>query len=353
LGPILATRRQLQSAHHIINGISRKNISNTTTDYSRTLSSLIPESLHSISVSANSTIKLSAIPRKLITLLPPPEPPWHRTPTKFIWNMKNTSANNQDVSFDLLLQDYSKEICCFTDGSKSTTRVGGSYVIDTEVSTFTLPPFSSAHTAEMMSIYQCLLALPTSHTSSFLICTDSGTALLKLQNSNTKCELTSHILFLLHHLHSAHVHITFVWVPAYRNIPGNEIAHQAARYSNSDTDFIPAIAPKDLNLHMSQLLNDQWLQKWLIQPSKLRTFKCDVQNWTRHIGAVSKSNRQLEVAINRVLLVHSCLTHSYLFEKTTPPVCSYCQQEHRITIISYHIPLHTLRRFPNHGLHYR
>lgn len=130
----LLTRRLLQAAHYSISDLSRKNLSKSLTDHSRILKLPNPETPHSILITANSITNTSALPRKLIKLLSPPEPPWRRTPTRIIWNMRSTSADHPKDTFDSLLQDFPKEICCFTDGSKSISRVGGAYLIDTNIS---------------------------------------------------------------------------------------------------------------------------------------------------------------------------------------------------------------------------
>lgn len=65
--------------------------------------------------------------------------------------MKSPFANHPKNLLHLLLQDFAKEVYCFADGSNSTIIVEGAYLIDTNISTFTLPCIASAYTAEMMS----------------------------------------------------------------------------------------------------------------------------------------------------------------------------------------------------------
>lgn len=168
---------------------------------------------------------------------------------------------------------------------------------DTGILAFNIPCFVNP-TAEMISIYQCLLALPTSHTTIFRIYTDSKASSLKLQSVNLNCKIASNILFLLHHLYSNGVCITFLWSPAHRDIPSVEIANQNAEHTVSS-----------------------------FQPYPLRIYAYIYSNYTIINGyKTSKhnpANWQSEVATNFILTGHTRLTHTPTYSKNV-----HCSSAH-------------------------
>ena len=88
----------------------------------------------------------------------------------------------------------------------------------------------------------------------------------------------------------------------------------------------------DIKAFLKTSLNQQWQDEWsqLTHYNKLRSIKDTVIPWNSN-----RKIRREEVALCRLRLGHTRLTHSYIFEKNSPPMCSYCKKlnsvEHILT----------------------
>lgn len=68
-------------------------------------------------------------------------------------------------------------------------------------------------------------------------------------------------------------------------------------------------------------------EKWLQIPpetNKLRQIKLDPKTWKT---SIQEHNRRFEVALARLRIGHTKLTHAYLLQKTNPPICQTCQRQ--------------------------
>ena len=159
---------------------------------------------HTNILSSTETIPLTALPGKILKLLPDIHPPGKNLPFQILWKLKSETFKPPARELDLLITDYPDWTYCCADGFNCENTCGAAFV-----SSF-LPTISSVTTAEMMVIYQCLYYLLIPTRSQYVIFTDSEISLRKIGHPNTDCPLTSYSKYVLHHLLAADVELTFL-----------------------------------------------------------------------------------------------------------------------------------------------
>ena len=332
--PPLSLRRSFLAINYAIRSISKRNMTTLPQAHNRLLKLSIGTNANNIPITPTESITPLALCRKLIRLLPPPYPKWNHHPNRVIWDLKSRSNPTTTLpeQFDAILNRFSTWTCCFVDGSRTTTTAGAAYLIDSKITSLKLLPVTSANSAELIAIYQCLIHLPTSHSTKFLICSDSESPLSKIEREDPNCDLTSHTLSTIFSLHTNGIQTTFIWTPAHSAIPGNEIVDRAAKAAFINGTTLNVLVADDLRKHILSLLSDYWQQSWNSQPSKLRLFKKDITDWSRYISELCESNRHLETQTNRILLGHTQLTHKFIYEGTLLPQCPTCPDRSLTTV---------------------
>ena len=197
---------------------------------------------------------------------------------------------------------------------------------------YSLPSQASVFTAELLAIKTALDTIAnTSSDTSFVIYTDSLSALQALQSFNPGHSLVALVRLSLHSLTSLGYRVQLCWIPAHVGIDGNEMADQAAKAAvnlpllQNDlpiSDWLPLLRPS---------ITSTWQSEWSCQPPsvKLRSIKPNVHPWSSSFHKV----RRYEVILTRLRIGHTRLTHGFLM--STPrqsfPLCPTCNV--RLTIL--------------------
>ncbi|KAI5708610.1 hypothetical protein M8J77_003539 [Diaphorina citri] len=215
---------------------------------------------------------------------------------------------------------------CYTDGSKTENNTGGAYLFNGEICQFKLNTICSVFTAELVAILKCLDSIinfiqESLITKNFIICSDSKSALLAIQNcfsdSILVCEILSKILkiYILGHT------VRFLWLPSHFGIRENDIVDNAAKNSHLSR-LDPYYTHEDMRNTMKNKQRKVWLQEWEMQPetNKLRKIKKDTKLWK----SSHRETRVEEMIICRLRIGHTKATHKHLLERKDPPVCDLC-----------------------------
>ncbi|KAL4113976.1 hypothetical protein QTP88_017519 [Uroleucon formosanum] len=247
--------------------------------------------------------------------------PWTWAPninTELLKFNKNSTENSIIVSHfhELIDLHYHDDVLIYTDASKSSNGTGFAIVVGTEVIKFRLPSFISIYTAESYAIYKAVQYAASSHINSFLIISDSFSALISLQEQfpqNKLIQLTKECII------SSKNKINFMWVPSHVDIHGNEKADTMAdeAVTSESTSSITKSTTKDLINEAQKRILKSWQNHWDDTPTsnKLRNIKKTVTKWPYPINA----SRREQITINRARIGHSNITHSYLITKEPKP----------------------------------
>jgi kelch-like protein 2/3 len=228
----------------------------------------------------------------------------------------------------------------YTDGSKSDDAVGCAATTDTTIISRRLSPNASIYTAELSGVL-CALALIDDHPErNFTIFIDSKSVVQALRTYNSKHPIISEILAWLLRLVEAGKTISICWVPGHVGVRGNDRADEAAvGAASSDA----AIYREDVPCHdhyprIRTSVHHIWRELWLnTRNNKLRTIKDSVSTWSSSY----QRSRQMEIALCRLRIGHTRLTHGYLIERRPIPYCDDCLVP--LTV------LHVLAECPSHN----
>ena len=167
----------------------------------------------------------------------------------------------------------------FTDGSKSDKGVVYAAVFPNQIIKRRLPYDASIFTAELMAILTSLKQMLVQRGSSFVIASDSQSALKSITSFHPEHSLVIAIQELLAELHHKQKCVKFCWVPSHVGIQDNERADKAAKLAIVERQITNISLPyKDLYSSIDMKVKAKALQTWLnISNSKLRNIKSCIQ----------------------------------------------------------------------------
>ncbi|GBN29334.1 putative RNA-directed DNA polymerase from transposon BS [Araneus ventricosus] len=236
---------------------------------------------------------------------------------------------------------YNTYIPIFTDGSKTTTRVGCGVVIADVPSSFQLNALCSVLTAELTAIFLALERISDLLEHKFCIYSDSKSALEALSHpQNGTHPLALDILCLLQSLQARDFQILFCWLPGHVGIQGNELADAAAK--TATTSWQQPLPYADIKKFISHHVHNLWQVSWDLQISnKLHSLKPRITLWP------ALPVRELDVRMTRLRIGHTRFTHKYLLFGERVPRCNTCHVDFTVIHILTECPL-----FNHHRLNF-
>ena len=261
------------------------------------------------------------------------------------WHLESANVNfdltqhRKQITSNVVYKQSFLEMCAnfpnhrkiFTDGSKTDEGVGCAALSFSETKpkklSLRLPADASIYTAELKALILALKLAYQSTEKSFLILSDSLSALQAIASRSFGHPL----LFEFHELHTSLLHdnfnICFAWVPSHVGIRGNEMVDNIAKESIEDEVSSTGIPYSDCRRKVNQYIQDCWQLQWNIQTdNKLHSIKPQLSDTLQH----TVKNRREESVLCRLHIGHSFLSHSYLLKRESPPECIPCNE--RLTI---------------------
>jgi hypothetical protein len=204
-----------------------------------------------------------------------------------------------------------------------------------------LPNCCSIFTAELRAILLCIDFIYGCDRESFLILSDSLSALQALKSCNFDNFLVQQIAEKCHFLHEIGKNIVFCWVPSHIGISGNEKADLAAKAALSFPVLDFKIPYTDTKPVVGAYCSKLWSNHWnTITFNKLKGIK-------PNLGPTILKNirkRKDETVLHRIRIGHTHLTHSYLLKKEDQPQCLTCNCALTVEHILLTCPLFSVSR---------
>ena len=258
-------------------------------------------------------------------------PPWEFPKPKFIYDLRKHKKSDTNP---LIIQQHFAEIISFktdystiyTDGSKDGDRVASAAVFGHRTSTLRLPSVSSIFTAETMAIILALQFIAKSSKKKFIICSDSLSNLLAIENAKIKNPLILKILHFIRKLFIEKKEIIFMWVPSHVGIHGNTVVDMEAKDA-LDNEISNAPVPySDFKPLIRKYIFKIWQNAWsTLVDNKLHDIQPDIGK----ISCIFGSRRD-QVVLTRCRIGHSRFSHEYYMKGEPPPECIPCDCRYSI-----------------------
>jgi len=260
---------------------------------------------------------------KIITSSTFNNPPWKKSEYKI--NLKMTQFNKNSTSHDIIRRTFSEILdnytsrgyeVIYTDGSKTEHGYGAAVVKQNTTFTYKCHDYSTVYTTELFALQKALKHRSTNKT---LICTDSLSVVLAIQNSQNKNSLVRQIQ---DKLRETEKETTIMWIPSHTGIKGNEEADKKAKEATTKRYYTQYnILPEDVTKHIKEHAKQDWQHEWegeIRRGNKLGNIKQTVEKWEN----LNSYDRKDQTVITRLRIGHTRLTHIHLIEKKDPPQCT-------------------------------
>lgn len=210
----------------------------------------------------------------------------------------------------------------FADGSKSDKGTGyGLFCEELRVNEFgKLPDSWSVFSTEVYAIVKALELIKRSRKTSFLILSDSLSALQAIKDIwalNPLIQLVHSGLKALNRKD-----IKFCWIPSHMGINGNEKADELARLGTQQQQVIETRTTfEDMkNLAKKEIKNIVAIEWENIQGNKLRDIKQDIGKWVHPVNM----SRVEVIRLFRLRSGHTRFTHQHILRGEPVPNCHFC-----------------------------
>lgn len=233
----------------------------------------------------------------------------------------------------------------YTDGSARDDCTGCAVVIPSSKLEFPhrLPPRTSVFNAEQYAILLAIKIVKHHEIATTTIVTDCLSALKSLLHpKNNLSSLTLQILSEL----PKHYDIKFLWVPSHVGIPGNEHADKVAKHALTlSVISTPPLSPVDIFPEVTRKLKAHQHIQHNMQHCNTNQRK----HYTTHRNTDVLCRRRLSIALLRLRIGHTFITHKHIFERTQPALCPRCQTRITIEHILLHCPIYRVQRAITYG----
>ncbi|XP_040069168.1 uncharacterized protein LOC120842212 [Ixodes scapularis] len=232
-------------------------------------------------------------------------------------------------------ENYKNAIQIYTDGSSTAMSSSSAiYVPDASISEgYKLSHRTSSTASELHGILQALHYIEATSPKSYVVCTDSKSALASLSTTAKKCAypgLQQAILDKNDTLHKKGYAIRYQWVPGHVGVTGNEIADMTAAraHKNEKTEAIP-VAKADVKSFLSGVANQITVKIWE-QPEGHPYHLYNLDPKLQRRIPWSTPRNQLSVYFKLRLGVARTGRQRYKYKQRDSPNCATCHTEDTI-----------------------
>ena len=296
-----------------------------------------------------------------------PLPPWYDLDEIINVEFAHTSVRlitddmAQAIFKDLQHSVYSNFMEIYTDGSRITSpdiSCAAGIVIKMQntsiMKNYKLPPDMTIMGCELFAIKQALLFIQANLINFkegeklFVIFSDSLSGILALKNQTPKIQLQlvieiHEILFNL----PISINIKIQFIPAHKNISGNELADLAANaaHANSEMEMVNLAKEDKVRIIKKSVLTvwqDYWIRMIEVtgKGKFLNTIRSQIGFWPWSCHKV----RTIETVFSKLRIGHvNTNAHRYRFQ-LTPSLACRCGDLENINHIFISCPLHSLQR---------
>lgn len=238
-------------------------------------------------------------------------------------NKKDTDHHVLKSLFYDLVNKLVDSVHIYTDGSKTDRGSGCAVIHGQSITKTKLPNDTTVTLCEVIALQQALEITPTGENKKYAIFCDSLSAIQAITNTSTdddliiKCQETYTLSLKRGNK------VTIVWVPSHVGIENNEMADKLAKEAaNSSTE------PIKLHEFMTQKLNsakttiiEYWDKEWKqnVSPRQLLLKNNFFEN-----TPVRNLTRPNQVAVSRIRIGHTKISHSHIMNKVDSPNCDTC-----------------------------
>ena len=252
-------------------------------------------------------------------------PHWKLPSLQYCKYFKGTKNDKTDEEIRALFLEHSEHhqnsVCIFTDGSKFDAGVGFGVYSNDFTRKGRLPSEASNYTAELYGILTSVKAILSRQEQNFTIFSDSKSALQSLGIYDTRHPVVLKILEWLFLIESRGKKVELCWVPAHVGVFGNEMADKLAKEAALSSSPARCSLPyEDITSSIRKNIRDSWQFSWDLQENnKMREITSEIQPWIYY-----PMPRRLEIALCRLRIGHTRLTHGFLMERSPLPYCEDC-----------------------------
>jgi len=212
----------------------------------------------------------------------------------------------------------------YTDGSKTDKAVGCAAIYRGTTRSEKLLPETSVFSSELHAIQLALDIIEASNHPTHTIFTDSLSALQAIKACDCCHPLISGILTKMIGLQDNHRKVYICWVPGHVDVPGNDCADREAKLAAASDNrryYNQGVPCRDLYPNIKGSLMRYWQNKWdETENNKMKDIKETVRPWL----SSNYKDRHMEVALCRLRIGHTRLTHGFLMDRSAPPFCMDC-----------------------------
>ena len=278
----------------------------------------------------------------------PEIPPW-KIPDPIICKkcIVKKSISDQEAKARFIEHDHqfhSNSVKIFTDGSKMVSGVGCAVIHEDCSYVGRLSNNASIFTAELTAIVKSLELINTLPNRNFTIYSDSNSALMTINQYNSQHPIVQRIQEWLYKLSARYKSVSFCWVPAHVGIPGNELADDEAKSAITRNIAFHHIPSSDMKWVIRDYIKKKWQARWsapdLPNNKKYRNIRKSIDHWPSSF----QKERRYEIALTRLRIGHTRLTHQYILEGSDAPTCVQCDELLSVEHILVHCPRYSNQR---------
>lgn len=239
----------------------------------------------------------------------------------YLFTRKDRANHVIRMKFKEVESSYLNCLFIYTDGSKSSDGSGYAVVLPNKNIIVMTNTLESIYSIESKAILKaCKLANEMGLDCDVVIASDSLSAINAIFSPANNDSL---ILAIKSEVLKYNKKMTFLWVPAHTGIHGNEIADENAALAavlRSYTD--DNVTYKDAKSIIESLFMSFQNKLWMPNTSHLRAVK---HNMHKSIYAAGLTRHEA-VAITRLRIGHTNVTHQHYMSKDPRPICPFCDE---------------------------